>query len=356
MKHLFIEIKRFFKKYIKSILLVSILLTAVFSVLYLSSTDNTSEEDEQTGALSDPELHDGNAYFKFYIEDENQLAFTNTVLLNQFIRLEENLSSISENTNTDLLEAYEEQKVSLELNPTDTVPVIEIRRDNQSQLMTLYSRLDNPEDNIRVANYLFDQLSNNNVPVLEDKAIYLFTEPNLFEEPEESATPKDVFSSLNIVETALVIIILFFLSIILMIAFFLLKEMFSKKLNFSFAYTTDESTEFALYSKELENTYEISKFLSAPGFTEKLLIHQNDVSQLKTIYNDMSAEEPQDTLNIDTTVLYSCNTLENREEMKQISELVIVVESEETDRKWFNEQKKVASLYNKPVKVLQINR
>src|SRR5699024_8621882 len=136
MKQLNEEIKRFFKKYIKKIIIASVLLTTVFSALYLLKSTKSLEDDEFSGALVDPDLYDGNAYFKFYVEDENQQSFTNTVLLNQYLRLEENLTEVSKNTNTNLLEAYQEQKTNLELNPSDTIPVIEVRRDNKTQLMT----------------------------------------------------------------------------------------------------------------------------------------------------------------------------------------------------------------------------
>src|SRR5699024_11477724 len=103
MEQLFEEIKRFFKKYIKKVLIASVLLTAVFSTLYLLKSEDTPEDDEYSGALTDPELFDGNAYFKFYVEDENQQAFTNTVLLNQYLRLEENLAQVCNNTITNIL-------------------------------------------------------------------------------------------------------------------------------------------------------------------------------------------------------------------------------------------------------------
>ena len=146
------------------------------------------------------------------------------------------------------------------------------------------------------------------------------------------------------------------LSVVLMIVVNIVKETFSRKLNFSFSYTTDESTDFNLYSSELGNNYETSKYLSAPGFTKKLLITQGDFPQLKGINDDVTLNEAKNMLEIDTTSFYIANELENNEEMQQISEIVIVVESEKTDRSWFNEQKKVASLYDKPIKILQINR
>lgn len=356
MGHLFIEIKRFVKKYIKNILLVSILLTVVFSAVYLFTASEPTEDEEHPGAISDPELYEDNAYFKFYVEDENQQAFTNTVLLNQYVRLEEKLAEISENTNTNLLEEYEDQKLSLQLNPLDTIPVIEIRRDNQSQLMTVYVRLENPADNMKIANYLYDEIANKNIAVLENKEVYLFLEPEVFKLPVDTNTTHDIFPTLNIVETGVVIIILMGLSVVLMIVVNIVKETFSRKLNFSFSYTTDESTDFNLYSSELGNNYETSKYLSAPGFTKKLLITQSDLPQLKGINDDVTLNEAKNMLEIDTTSFYIANELENNEEMQQISEIVIVVESEKTDRSWFNEQKKVASLYDKPIKILQINR
>lgn len=356
MEQLSEEIKRFFKKYIKNILIVSLLLTAVFSALYLLKTDTEPEDDEYSGALTDPELFDGNAYFKFYIEDENQQAFTNTVLLNQYLRLEENLAEISKDTNTNLLEAFEEQKVSLELNPLDTTPVIEIRRDNKSQLMTLYVRLEDVEDNKKIAAYLFDELLNNKISVLENKDVYPFLEPSIFEEPIDTSSTQDVFSSLNIGKTVIVVIILMILSMILMIAIFLGKELFSQKLNFSFSYSTDELTEFNLYSDKIGNNYEVSKFLSAPGFTEKILIIQNNLPQLENISESTIVNKSENKLEIDTTKFYIYKELENTEELRQVSEIIIVVEAGKTDRSWFNAQKRVASLYNKPIKVLQVNR
>lgn len=357
MKYLFIEIKRFFKKYIKNILLVSLLLTAVFSTIYVLTADDPAEEnEEQSGAISDPDLYEGNAHFKFYVEDENQQAFTNTVLLNQYIRTEENLATISQDTNTDLLEEYEDQKYSLQLSPTDTIPVIEIRKDSQSQLMTLYVRLENPEDNLKIANYLFDEIANKNISVLENKEIYLFLEPEVFEESINTKRNQGILSNLNIVEMILIPIVLLILSIILVTVIHVIRETFSRKLNFSFSYTTDEATSFNLYSSKLDNKYEISKFLSAPGFTEKLIITQNNLPELKNINENVTLNEAQNMLEIDTTNFYIANELENTEIMQQISEIILIVECEETDRSWFNEQKKVASLYDKPIKVLQINR
>lgn len=350
MRLLWLEVKRFFNKYKKSIMIVPILLTVLFTGIYLLTYDNTSAENEETGSVYDPDLHDGNAYFKFYIEDENQQPFTNTVILNQYIRLDETLLSISEQTNTDLFESYKEQEVNLLLEPLETIPVIEIRRDSSSHMLTFYARLEDEDANLRIANYVFEQFANKTVPFLMNKDLYIFSEPRVFNNPVEP-TPQDVFSVLSARSLVLIVVVILVFSIILTILFNLGGELFSKKLNFSFAYSTNESAEFYLYSKEMDNEYETTKFLSAPGFTNKLIISQSTLSD----FIKMTEQSSEDNLVIDTTKLHVHNQLENIEGLDKITEIILVVLAGETDRNWYNEQRRIASLYRKPVKVLQIN-
>lgn len=353
MKLLFNEIKRFLKKYFKVILSISILLTAIFTTLYVLNYNQSTEENQETGTLFDPHLYDGNAYFAFYIEDENQEAFTNTVLLNQYLRLDETIERITAETNTSLAEEYNDQVSSLLLDPLNTIPVIEIRRDSQSHLITLYVRLEDQEDNLQVAEYLLERLENQEIPVLENKEFYLFQEAEIFNE-HENAAPSNIFSVLSIKDVLLVATVLAALSLIFVTVITLLKEMFNDRLAFSFTYTTDEATDFMIFNSEADNRYEVQEFLSAPGNKKKLLISESEGTEGNTIH-DLFKMNAVGKREVYSTTFYSLNKIENITESENIYEIIILVVSGETSRKWFNKQKRIASLYNKPVKVLQIN-
>ncbi len=351
MRLLLLEIRRFLTKHIKTILITSIILTTVLTGMYLLNYNNSTAENEETGNILDPALLDDNAYFMFYVEDENQLPFTNTVILNQYIRLSEILSNISEATDTELLEAYKEQEGSLVLDPIETVPVIEMRRDPSSHLLTFYARLEDPKDNLKIAHHVYEKILNNEIPFLENKEIYILLEPTLFQK-QIKPTAQDIFSVLNTKEIVIVVAVLFILSSILSLVINLLREFFSKTLNYSFTYNTDESTEFLIYSEDLDNEYETIRFLSAPGYKNKLIITESELPKLDGI----TTQSTDKNLTVGTTNLIQYNQLDDFKNIDDISEVIIVVVTGETSRKWFNQQERVSTLYNKPVKVLQISR
>ena len=365
-----IEIKRFLKDYKKSIIIGALIFSFLFAIglFFINSrSEETSQNEEDFEPSPSEILNDAQpAFFQLYIEYEDGKPYTNYSIVNQYFNLSSVKEEASEATGVDIEAVEEHIEEEVYLNDLDeNIRVINVSRNDSNHLFTLSFNSGNERNNLAIAEYYFDLIFEGDSDFFSNKSTYLFVEPTMAkpiedeEETDELAEANaqsnvSIFSS--IIEHAINIITGLILGTVLMIGLALLKELFGKKLNYSFAYDIAEDEKFILYDKNLKNRENISQFVAAPFGEHKIIVSEKNIEKSeKDLFvgnGDVSFESESNP----GIILTEEPSLSNIKVGTKFSEIIILVHPTFTTRKWYKVQKDFASIYDVSTKVIQVNK
>lgn len=368
MEENWLEIKRFLNDYKRNIFIGSAIIAILFTVsIYLIGTlkgEDQLEEQEDYEVESEELLNDAQpAYFQIYIEYEDGTAYGNASIINQYFNLNSTKEKIKQDTRINIKSIEDEISFS---DMSDKIKIIHVTRNDSSYLMTATFNLGNEQDNLIVAKYYFNLLYSEDFSILADKKMYIFQEPMLAEKKkvnmdlkklEEQRKEGDEYSS---VKEALIqfknITIGFFLGIVIMIGLFLLKAIFGKTLDYSFAYDLEENDKFILYDKLLKNEDLVCQFIAVPFGKRKVIVSEQKTHTEKL---ELFTTNKQVTFNSEENkkiVLDEIESLTELDTIENVTEIIIVISPKRTSRKWYRTQKWFAEINGLSTKVIQINQ
>ncbi|SEI54085.1 hypothetical protein SAMN04488113_102171 [Alkalibacterium gilvum] len=349
MTKLLLEIKDFFKSNMKFIILGTLitgLLYTTFTVFRNSGngTNNSETQDENI-----EELYSDGAYFNFYVENEDGSAFNNTSILEQFLLMEDTLESISNNTNIDILSMFQEERRSSFERTPENRGVLGLTRNTYSNRLSLIVQTPKQSDNLTIANYIYDMIRNDEIPILADKEVYFFETPRKLDSvlvsEEVMEVEKTENSLINILISAITSLLFGFV-IFSGIAF--LRALFSNQLNYSFAYFREEDDQFEILDRRVNNFDEVKHMVSIPEVEERIIL--SELGSESVIKNNEILP-----LNNNAIKVRYLNDLVDVKLQSSAAEVLVIVVTSKTTRKWYRKQRKFLKAYNLPVKVLQVN-
>lgn len=370
-----IEIKRFLKKSKKNIIVGAFIFSIVFSIAlyFLDSSKDKEVQNEEDFDPSPTEIFNNAqpAYFQLYIEYEDGKPYTNFTIINQLFNLPTTKEKVYEATGVDIESVEESMQQEISMNELDEeVKTINVSRNDNSHLYTISFNLGDEGDNLTVARYYYDLIFNKETDFFSNKIPYVFVEPSITKNIKDAENEKELVEEENIQPKAssqgiilgivINLIIGFLFGGILIIGILLLKELFGKKLNYSFSYDVAENEKFILYDKELRNEDNIAQFIAAPfgkskvilseiemnKFTKNLISRLDNISLSSNSINDCSDSK---------TILIEKESLVDTSVGLNLSEIIILIYPSHTTRKWFNEQKELADLFDVQIKIIQVN-
>lgn len=354
-----IEIKRLIKDNFIFIGVTSIVFAIVFTVVasFYVPPKIVSEIDIQTPDEFTKDTQ--KARFQLYIENEDGNAFTNNNLLIDYFALESEINNIKMETGIDL-EKINKKLIELELE--EEITPIHAYKDGSSGLIIMTVNLGNEKNNILVSNYIYNLFMDNKIEFLENKNIYSFDSPELLER-EESVTGENTLDgsllskkakvpASKLVKNGFVGLII---GLVFSIGVALLKALSSKKLKYNFTYHVGDQDEAVLYDPTLQNEKYISSFVGIPYAEKKLILSEypleKSTKNILTKDSNISFEENSK----EAVLLIEKDTLANVNIRDSFSEVIIVIKPYITTKKWYKNQKEISKLYQKPVKIIQIN-
>lgn len=362
-----LEIKRFLNDNKKTILIGSTVLALFFaSAMYLVAAlkEESVEETKQDFEVPAEEIFNDAqpAYFQIFIEYEDGTAFGNPSIINQYFNLNSVKEDVKKNTGIDIKAVEEEVSLS---DLSDEIEVVNVVRNDSSYLLTAVFNLGDEQDNLAVAEYYYKLLYSDEFSILADKKSYVFSEPTLTmrsslaqaidnrEIQERNSTNHLIMNVINVMKN---MIIGFIFGVGIMVGIELLKAIYGKTLNYSFAYEVEEENNFILYDEKLENEDIVSQFVSVPYDSRKILVTEKriDSKNEELLFGDQPVG-----LNTSTNKkerFMEINSLTEIDSSINMAEIIIVIYPNITTRKWYRVQKKLAAINNFPTKIVQINR
>lgn len=358
-----IEIKRFLKDHKKFIAIGSIIISILFTaaMLFLDmNKEGVTQDSQEDFEFSQAEVMNEAqpAYFQFYLETQDGIAYGNSAIFNQYFNLKSTKEKAQQTTNVDI-ETVEEEIYLKELSKE--ISIINVTRNDSSYLFTASFNLGNERNNLKLAKYYFDLLVKDEMGILEDKNIYIFAEPVISKINQEELDSNQLtegenkLNQNNLMNHVKNIIIGLILGIVLIIGLALMKVIYGKTLNYSFGYEVEEDNKFILSDDNLGNEDLVVQFVAVPFETGKVILSEQSLDL--TIKERLTRNKilTFDKNQTDHVVLNEMTSLAGIDKNTTISELIIIISPGLTTREWYKKQMKFANINKLPTKIVQMN-
>lgn len=335
----FKESKRFLIENKKRILLFTILGAVLFTVFtavnLITNNDDSSSKDEQTEDIKDM------AEFSIYIEKKDWIPFNNNALLEKILFSEDPIKKAESETKieiSDLLEKQEEE----EFIPTgEDRGVIGVRRDVTNEAMVFQFKVGTKKENLKLANYYFDTIMNDELEILNDKKIYVLSAPEIIElTKEDTAFIEENSTTISPLLLIVELIVSVFAGFVVGVLISILYHVFNKKINYAFNYNIDEKDIFLM---ERESQDKFIYDIINPRSEDKIIVVENSLPS--KILNKLSAPNQK--------VITTTNLIEIDPKI-EMSEIVFVLVENNTTKSWYNTQREYLKRFDSKVKVVQV--
>lgn len=297
---------------LKCMLSISVLLFIPL-FLFFSDIQFFEQQDEVGDSLE--------ATFDVYIENEDYTAFGNSYLLEVLILNPDLLEKFEEKSGVPIQPVIDEYAEENELYYTEDDP-INIERNTSSNLLEFSVDLGDSEKNLQVAETIKEWIKSTDVSFLENKNIYIMTEPELDSDLELISSGSHGFSYTTVIR---LVIIVLTIAVLISLVILLLKEFFNDSINYSFSYITP--IDMAYLNMSNTNPKVIAHNILRNSNNRTYILSQNTLSnQLSNSLNE---------LDTDYTVVNNMSELpiENH-----ISKVTLIINKGDTTKQWFKDQ------------------
>ncbi|MFL2120878.1 hypothetical protein [Marinilactibacillus psychrotolerans] len=340
-KVLFNEGKRFLKENNRKILLFTLLGAIIFAIF---TATNLILDDEDSGLETEQTEEKNNvAEFTIYIEKEDETYFNNNVLLEAMLFSEDAIKVAEKATNVEISELLLEQKNSdFVLTDTDR-GIIGVVRDLSNETMVFQFKLENRSDSLKVANYYFDRITNNEIKFLEDKEIFVLSTPEIQELSQaENSLLEENENSVSPLLLIIKLLVSLFVGAVLGVVVSIFYHIFNKKINYAFNYHIGENEIFLV---ERENQDKLVYDIINPKSEEKIVVTEHTLPS--DLLNTLSNSNSKISV---TKNIVEVNTNVN------IPEIVFLIVENETTKKWYDIQREYLKRFDSNIKIIQVNK
>lgn len=332
------ELKRFIKeqkkRYISLTLIIVLVLTLLQSIPLVQNF-LSSDYDQNNDEIANKNL-DNPAIFEMYIEYDSGSVFTNTLLLEESIKTSENIKAAEEATGVEISDQLDyEDKIEYPKTRRDR-GALGAYRDEASNIWVVSAKAGTEQENLKVVQYFYELIQNDEVPLLQNKYTYIISEPRLLTDEELSSSTAPVQQEETNAISVKGIVKIVAISILggLVVSFLVLifLTFVDKKIRYAFNYSWNEEDVFVLISKshtkELEKMMLLSKKQAFLAQSSSLLLN----NQLKTSPSITDLAEHQ-----------------------SVDEVIVFIQPGVTTKAWYNEQREILKISTANLKIIQIN-
>lgn len=361
------EIWRFIKdnmiKILAGALIMSVL--AVLSSLFLpnlmgQSSEEVTDEEQLTEMTPSEDAQASREYltniyeqepagFEVFIQLEDGNIFGNSFIFDEYFSSPAIVEEIENETGIEYSQTLAHE-VNLGFYKTSQYRgSIAGIRDTSSNVITIrVQAAESSEDNLKLAEAFADKIFNNEIPFIEGLSVTSLSEPQIGETLVEddlqmvsspASLGKFAPAESESRSTLLYAIAGFILGLLLTAVVLFFIQLLKNKINYAFQYSWDFNDNHFIFATDKESE-RLKDFLLAPEMTNQIIVHQA---------SDFIKQLIDSNQEIKTTEALSRFTKNN----KKIDEIVLFVESKVTDKKWYNEQYRLAEKYNSQLTIIQ---
>lgn len=301
----------------------------------LYNTDSEELTIPETEILDEYLLKDA-YYFTALIEEPDYSPYNRANLINAFLVSDQVISQL-------------EQEIGKEILPS---PQQAIRNSyNQSNVLHTFTfTTGNRADNRALANAVFNLITNKELPILENRYVYIKDEPDLLELNTDIQDELEVASAENNSSNAVMSVILagiasLILGMIFGIIFAFIREKISSKIGYLYTFPVNKQDLVIRYDKGTEIIDEsVIHVIETPADLEKAVIVEN-MSQIDKVSKKLN----------NYPIIHLMTSIEKMAPNKKIEEAIVLINIEETSKKWFNHQMDILEIYDVKKKILVVD-
>lgn len=356
------KVKIFIGALILSVL--AILSSLFLPILMEQSMEEVADEEQLTQLSSDEDAQASRDYltniyeqepaeFELFIQLEDGNVFGNSFIFDEYFTSSAVVEEIENETGIEYSHTLAHEK-NLRFEKTSQYrgSIAGIRNTSTNIITIRVQVAESSEDNFILAEAFSDKILGNEITFVEDLSITVLSEPSigesLLENQLEMVSSPEVLGTLSPVESEgrsmlLYAIAGFITGLLLTAVLLFIIQLFKTKITYAFQYSWDFSDHHFVVLKEKDKEQFNTIFLT-PETNKKLLVAQESpyVEQL-TVNNQK----------VEYTTGLSRLALNNAE----VDEIVLLVENNITDKDWYNEQYRLAEMYDCQITIIQaINR
>ena len=363
-KNLIKEIKRFLEKnYIKIIITGAVIAVVYTSISFLGAYLNQREE-LSTSPESEQEMAESGE-FRFYIENTDGEVYSNITIFEEYFLLPEILNEAEKTLKVEISDLLEQQELSEFEKTIEDRGVIGVGRNQSSGIYTFRVNIGSSEDNLEVTEFYYDYLLSEEIPVLENKNLFIIEEPHLdelngeevgnFASTERMDTPVKVLKAL-VFDFILGLI----LGMVVSTFGYIFFAIVNKKILYSFTYNWEMSDHHLIVNKSNEEMKDAVSLLLHPTDKQKILLSDN--SSLREMIT--SELEKYDFVNIvrlgqkavdDKLNILLVENFSDIDPLYQFEEIVYAIQVSSTTKRWYYKQRNLTEHYPLDTKVIQFN-
>lgn len=317
-----------------------------------SSTSTTLTEDLQESReyLTDIYEHEP-AEFEMFAQLEDGNVFSNSFIFDEYFSSPEVVEEIEDQTGITYGDTLEHEKRLGLLKTSQYRGSIAGIRDTSSNIITIRVQVaESPEDNLVVANAFEDMLENNEVPFAEGLKITMISNSEIGEDLTEgnlemvsspaalgTFAPADSEGS----STILYAIAGFIMGLLITTLILFVIQLFKNEINYAFQYSWDFNDQHVLYLLDSVNNNRLVELLLYPEETNRVVTSQ------ESPFVDELMDNNEELKNLNRVSNLSLNK-------EQPEEVILFVESNQTDKEWYNEQYQIAELFDCQITIIQV--
>ena len=358
MKYFIIELLKFIKNNILKVAIITLLVAGLFvgkqfMSLYVNNNQNNKGiiDDEKRELLTNIQSSKP-ARVQLYIENaEDKTPFTNEGIVQAYLVLPEVLEETANATGIPIDSLIETTQNEIYVDTRDNpINFIRVGSDSKSGFINIRANIGNEEDNLKLISYYEELLSSSDVHFLENTEIYTYTAPYFVDEEEELLLgEEEQFKSPThlLVKSGVIGVVLgLMFSVILLI----ILNFFSKKLHYSFFYTVFDEDYFVLIDQKVDNKKEVGDLLNYPTDKRTIVLYENNLETVNESFENKFKEL------LGNNHVQQAENLWNVSDFQAADQIVYVIKEGQTNRDWYNRQRKLLKAYHIPVTVIQINK
>lgn len=358
------EICRFIKKNFIKILVGAIVISviAILGSLFLPNligqSNEISEETELNQSQSDEDTQVSRSYlldvysqepaeFEVFIQLEDGNIFGNSFIFDEYFTSDQIVKEIESETGINYSQTLEHEK---KLGITKTSQYrgsIAGIRDSSTNIITIRVQVsETSEENLILAEAFAERIINNEIPFIQGLNVTFLSSPIIGEKLVESdlqmvSSPRSIgiLSPTTSENRSILLygIAGFILGLMLMLILLFIVQLFKNKINYAFQYSWDF------------NDYHFVTTLSKMGSDFVSLLQFNETKRQLVISQDSKFPE---FLSSDNNISQSLTR--HTQVAEKIDEIILIIESNKTDKKWFSEQYQLAEKYSTQITIIHL--
>jgi uncharacterized protein (UPF0335 family) len=350
------------KIFVGSLVISALVIIGMNVVPNLISQPSVSDEGEIDG-ISKEDMVESREYltniyeqtpadFEIFTQMEDGNVFGNSFIFDEYFTSPKIVQEVEEATGVQYSDTLKHE-TNLELIKDSQYrgSIAGIRNTSSNVITIRVQAGKSSEDNLKLAEAFADMITNNEVPFLENLNTIMLRGPeigeSLIESNLEMVSSPEVLKASTPAETEKNSIILygvagFIMGLLLMTALLFIIQLFKEKIDYAFQYSWDFDDYHLLVSEnKIENNETLTGVLSSSVPNDKKIISQERsfINRIEKLNEEMKI------INVSSRLTFDTNKPKN---------IVIIIESNKTDKEWYNEQYRLAELFNTQITIIHL--